>query len=60
MAKLVLDMAMSLDGFAAGPGGEDSGLNDWFFAPSGRSREVIEESIASTGAIIMGRRTLLR
>ena len=57
MAKVVLDMAMSLDGFAAGPGGEDSGLNDWFFAPAGRSREVIEESIASTGAIVMGRRT---
>jgi dihydrofolate reductase len=45
------------NGFAAGPGGEDSGLNDWFLAPAGRSREVIEESIASTGAIIMGRRT---
>ena len=55
MGKVILDMAMSLDGFAAGPGGEDSGLNDWFFAPAGRSGEVIEESIASTGAIIMGR-----
>lgn len=57
MGKVILDMAMSLDGFAAGPGGEDSGLNDWFFAPAGRSGAVIEESIASTGAIIMGRRT---
>ena len=55
MGKVILDMAMSLDGFAAGPGGEDSGLNDWFFAPAGRSGEIIEESIASTGAIIMGR-----
>jgi dihydrofolate reductase len=55
MGKVILDMAMSLDGFAAGPDGEDSGLNDWFFAPAGRSGEVIEESIASTGAIIMGR-----
>ena len=42
MGKVILDMAMSLDGFAAGPGGEDSGLNDWFFAPAGRSGEVIE------------------
>ena len=50
-------MAMSLDGFAAGPNGEDRGLNDWFFSPAGRSREIIEESIASTGAIVMGRRT---
>jgi dihydrofolate reductase len=48
---------MSLDGFAAGPNGEDRGLNDWFFSPAGRSREVIAESIASTGAIVMGRRT---
>jgi dihydrofolate reductase len=56
MGTVVLDMAMSLDGFAAGPNGEDRGLNDWFFSPTGRSREIIEESIASTGAIVMGRR----
>ena len=57
MGNVILDMAMSLDGFAAGPNGEDCGLNDWFFSPAGRSREIIEESIASTGAIVMGRRT---
>jgi dihydrofolate reductase len=57
MGTVILDMSMSLDGFAAGPNGEDMGLNDWFFAPAGRSREIIEESIASTGAIVMGRRT---
>ena len=51
MGRVILDMAMSLDGFAAGPNGEDRGLNDWFFSPAGRSREIIEESIASTGAI---------
>ena len=56
MGKVILDMTMSLDGFAAGPNGEDRGLNDWFFSPAGRSREIIEESIASTGAIVMGRR----
>jgi dihydrofolate reductase len=56
VGKVILDMAMSLDGFAAGPNGEDRGLNDWFFSPAGRSREIIEESIASTGAIVMGRR----
>jgi riboflavin biosynthesis pyrimidine reductase len=43
MGKVTLDMAMSLDGFAAGPNGEDRGLNDWFFSPAGRSREIIEE-----------------
>jgi dihydrofolate reductase len=57
MGKVILDMSMSLDGFAAGPNGEDGGLNDWFFTASGPSREVIEESIASTGAIVMGRRS---
>jgi dihydrofolate reductase len=57
MGTVILDMAMSLDGFAAGPNGEDRGLNDWFFAPTGRSAAVIQESIASTGAIVMGRRT---
>jgi dihydrofolate reductase len=56
MGTVILDMSMSLDGFAAGPNGEDMGLNDWFFSPAGRSREIIEESIASTGAIVMGRR----
>lgn len=56
MGTAILDMAMSLDGFAGGPDGEDMGLNDWFFSPAGRSREVIEESIAATGAIVMGRR----
>jgi dihydrofolate reductase len=56
VGKVILDMAMSLDGFAAGPNGEDRGLNDWFFSPAGRSREIIEESIASTGAVVMGRR----
>ena len=53
MGKVILDMAMSLDGFAGGPNGEDRGLNDWFFSPAGRSREIVEESIASTGAIVM-------
>jgi dihydrofolate reductase len=57
MGKVILDMAMSLDGFAAGPNGEDRGLNDWCFSPAGRSREIIQESIATTGAIVMGRRT---
>jgi riboflavin biosynthesis pyrimidine reductase len=54
---VILDMAMSLDGFAAGPNGEDRELNEWFFSPAGRSREIIQESIATTGAIVMGRPT---
>lgn len=61
MGRVVLDMAMSLDGFVAGPAGEDGGLHDWFFPPSGDrnavDEKVVRESIGTTGAILMGRRT---
>jgi dihydrofolate reductase len=60
MSKVLLDMAVSLDGFIAGPNGEDAGLHDWFFPPSGGENavdaRVVEESIGTTGAIVMGRR----
>jgi dihydrofolate reductase len=77
MAKLVLDITMSLDGFVAGPnqtleeplgrGGER--LHEWVYGlASWREShglaggevsvdsDVLEESIAATGAVIMGRR----
>lgn len=61
MGKILLDMAMSLDGFIAGPNDEPAGLHDWFFPPSGSvtagDAEVIDESIRTTGAIVMGRRS---
>jgi dihydrofolate reductase len=57
MGKVTLDMAMSLDGFIAGPNDEDGGLHDYFFSPSGETAQVIEEGIKTTGAIIMGRRS---
>lgn len=57
MGKVVLDMAMSLDGFIAGPNDEDGGLHDYFFSPSGDTAKVVEEGIKSTGAIVMGRRS---
>ncbi len=57
MAKVILDMAMSLDGFIAGRDDQDGGLHDYFFSPSGETAQVIEEGIAATGAIVMGRRT---
>jgi dihydrofolate reductase len=50
-------MAMSLDGFIAGPNDEDQGLHNYFFSPSGPTREVIEEGFKTTGTIIMGRRS---
>ena len=77
MAKLTLDITVSLDGFVAGPnqtleeplgeGGEQ--LHEWVFASKPGARrhgqsggeanadsEVVEESVTSTGATIMGRR----
>src|SRR4249920_1827287 len=55
MADVLLDMAISLDGFVAGPGGADAGLYDWYVNPSEVSRSVIEDLVATTGAIVMGR-----
>jgi len=57
MGKVLLDMAMSLDGFIAGPNDEDGGLHDYFFSPSDATARVIEEGFQTTGATIMGRRT---
>lgn len=55
MAKVLLDMAVSIDGFVGGPGGADAGLYDWYFSPSEVSRHVIDELVATTGAIVIGR-----
>ena len=55
MAEVLLDMAVSLDGLIAGPGGADAGLYDWYFNPTEVSRPVIEELVEATGAIVMGR-----
>ena len=55
MGKVLLDMNVSLDGFVAGPNGEDGGLHNWFFSPSGG--EAVAESVGNTGAILIGRRT---
>lgn len=55
MGKVLLDMAVSLDGFVAGPGGEPNRLHDWFFSPAGA--EAVDESVSNTGAILIGRRT---
>src|SRR5687768_15387850 len=57
MGKVILDMAMSLDGYIAGLNNADAGLYDWYFAPAHPSAVVIDELVKSLGAIIMGRRT---
>jgi dihydrofolate reductase len=55
MAEVLLDMAVSLDGLIAGPGGSDAGLYDWYFNPTEVSSPVIGELVEATGAIVMGR-----
>jgi dihydrofolate reductase len=56
MGRVLLDLAVSLDGFICGPNGEDHGLNNWFFDGNAVNGQVVAESTATTGAIIMGRR----
>jgi dihydrofolate reductase len=57
--KVVVDLAMSLDGFIAGASDQPERLHDWMFPASGhvdeRNAAVIEASIHRYGAIIMGR-----
>jgi len=66
LSKVILDMSMSLDGFATasgqtaeepmGPGGLK--LVNWAIDnPDERSREVMSRGIGDTGAVIVGRRT---
>ena len=55
MARVLLDMAVSLDGLICGPGGADGGLYDWYFNPTQVSRPVVDELVSTTGAIIIGR-----
>ena len=56
MGKVFVDMAMSLDGFVAGPNNHDSGLHDWYFAPTGNATVVIDELLVGIGAMILGKR----
>ena len=67
MGKVILDMSMSLDGFIAGPNvgvelpmGEGGlRLHDWLFNTSASEvdAEVEQEMFATTGAVVLGRRT---
>jgi dihydrofolate reductase len=56
MGKVFIDMAMSLDGFVAGPNNDDAGLHDWYFAPEGSAPAVIDELMEGIGAMVLGRR----
>jgi dihydrofolate reductase len=71
MGKVVTGIAMSLDGFIAGPNDEVSQLFKWYFGGdveipiqdgtmslrvSPKSAEVLEGAFRSTGAMVAGRR----
>jgi dihydrofolate reductase len=55
MARVLLDMAISVDGFVSGPDGADVGLYDWYFDPSEASKPVVDELVETSGAIVIGR-----
>ena len=53
MAKLLWPTMMSLDGFIAGPNDDMS----WAFGLDAGSGETVDTVVASTGALLIGRRT---
>lgn len=55
MAGVLLDMAISLDGFVGRADETDPGLYDWYFDPPAESKPIIDELVAQTGAIVIGR-----
>jgi dihydrofolate reductase len=65
MSRVLIDISMSLDGFAVAPGatadeplgvgGEQ--LHNWAFQGSEDGRALLTAAVDQTGAIIMGRRT---
>ena len=65
MAKTVLYMSMSLDGYIAGPNETDENglgdgggrLHDWVFPPEGGVNLQIHDEFMSTGAVVAGRGT---
>ena len=65
MGKVVIDMSMSLDGYIAAPNdtpddglGEDGmRLHNWAFDDPAVAERIFGDAEATTGAVIMGRRT---
>lgn len=64
MTRVICDMSMSLDGYVTGPNdsrenpfGDGAGmLHDWIFdQATDADRALLDEAIAGTGAIVMGR-----
>ncbi len=70
MGKVMMGLSVSLDGFIAGPNGEDGGLHDWVFrgtypvTAGGMTFKLASENSAAffgafsenTGAVVIGKR----
>ena len=63
MPKVIADISMSLDGFVTGAGADEQhGLGDapelhtWVMEQDAVDAEILEESTAASGAVVMGRR----
>ena len=54
MAGVLLDMAISQDGFVGVPGDADPGLYDWYFDPSEASRPVVDELQLHVVPVLLG------
>jgi dihydrofolate reductase len=66
MARVICDMSVSLDGYVTGPddsrehpfGDGAETLHDWIFAAAtDQDRAVLQETLDSIGAVVMGRRS---
>lgn len=58
MGRVILDVSISLDGFLAGPHDEIEPLHDWLADGTAvAGARLLEELLARTGAVVMGRRT---
>ena len=63
MSEVIADITMSLDGYVTGPlaesehglGGVDE-LHAWVMEPDPVDTEILEQTTAATGAVVMGRR----
>jgi dihydrofolate reductase len=63
MPKVIADISMSLDGFVTGDGADEQhGLGDapelhtWVMQQDAVDTEILEQSTAQSGAVVMGRR----
>src|SRR5262245_6294267 len=63
MPKVIADITMSLDGYVTGPGADEQhGLGDapelhtWVMQRDAVDDEILEQSTAASGAVVMGRR----